>query len=82
MFNVCIQRIRAHAVAASDPGVSVGLRGQQLGVSTGCHGPRFQQMGVVFLIVNRPHGGRGVALARINHKERQQRCGGKEAAKR
>lgn len=88
MFNVCIQRVLAHAVAPSDPwprrvpGGSLGLPGQQLSVSTGCRGRRFQQMGVVFLIVNRPHRGRGVALARINHKERQQRSGGKEAAKR
>jgi len=53
------------------------LCSQRLRISNRGSGWRFQEMGVVLLVVDWPDGWRGVALAGIDHEKRQQ-CGGSE----
>ncbi|NBC00659.1 MAG: hypothetical protein GVY15_07350 [Bacteroidetes bacterium] len=53
------------------------LCSQRLRISNRRSGWCFQEMGVVLLVVDWPDGGRGVALAGVDHEECQQCCGGK-----
>jgi len=84
MFDACVQHAPEHEVAQTGPRADclyeapfVMLCSQRLRISNRGSGWRFQEMGVVLLVVDWPDGWRGVALAGIDHEKRQQ-CGGSE----